>query len=122
MTTPALQPEFDFEHELPAGKEWFSVRWLARHWGVSERTITRLIEEGSLRKQIDLAPGESKHALIRVARAALVKFLNKRSNLDALAAARAELRKHPLNARSQRMAPRPAENIKPTDPARSSLL
>jgi hypothetical protein len=82
------QPEFDFEYELPAGKQWFSVSWLAKHWDVSERTVKRLVEDGTLRKTIDLAPGASKHALTRIARETLVKFLGDRSNLRHLDAMR----------------------------------
>lgn len=121
-------PEFDFEHELPAGKEFFSLRYLARMWGCSEKNVQRLIDDGSLRVAVDLAPAESKHALPRVHRKALVEFLNDRKNLDKFAALRLAHREEPrrslrrtLNARRQRKGARPDANncTSPADPGRS---
>ena len=93
MKPAAEQPEFDFEHELPAGKEWFGVRYLALTWGISDMTVKKLIEEGSLKVKTDLAPAASKHALDRVHRSSLVSFLNDRSNTAKWEALRAERRR-----------------------------
>lgn len=93
MRTVAEQPEFDFEHSLPAGKEYFGVRYLALMWGISEKTVKKLIEEGSLKTKADLAPLNSKHALDRVHRSSLVAFLNDRSNTAKWDALRAERRR-----------------------------
>lgn len=88
MPQLAEHPEFSFEDQLPAGKEYFSLRYLARMWGVSEKNVQRLIDDGSLRLAVDLAPMGSKHALPRVHRTALVAFLNDRKNLSKFEAMR----------------------------------
>jgi hypothetical protein len=80
-TTTNAQPEFDFEHRLPAGKEYFSVRYLARLWEVSERSVKRLVLEGSIKLASDIAPRTSKHSMWRMARVDVVSFLNDSANL-----------------------------------------
>ena len=75
--TPATpeEPEFDFQHHLPAGMESFNVRWLARWFGTSHQHWINLIECGAI-KAVDLrSPGTSK-SMLRVPRSALITYLN----------------------------------------------
>ena len=90
---PSLdQPEFDFEHSLPAGKEYFSLRYLARLWSCSEDNVQRLIDEGELQIAPDLAPMASKHALPRVHRWSVVALLERRNDHAFMSAHRAKKR------------------------------
>ena len=78
MSLTAQQPEFDFDHSLPAGKEWFSVRWLARHWGKSVQHIINLIDSGEIKESVDMRGKKAKRSDRIVVRAAVIDFLNKR--------------------------------------------
>lgn len=72
------QTEFDFEHSLPAGKEYFTLRYLARLWDCSEDTIQRLIDTGDLFLAADIAPKTSVKSMQRITRISIVTFLNSR--------------------------------------------
>jgi hypothetical protein len=76
---PTIQPEFDFDHELPAGKEWFSIRWLARHWGKSPRHISNLVESGEIAVATDMRGKGAKRSCMNIPRKAVVDFLNRRT-------------------------------------------
>lgn len=72
-------PEFDFENSLPAGREFFTVRFIALFLICSEDTVERLIQAGDLAISINIAPSTSTtKAMQRVTRKSLVDFLNKR--------------------------------------------
>ena len=69
------EPEFDFKHHLPAGMESFPVRWLARWFDTSTQHWINLVDSGALRA-VDLrSPGTSK-SMLRIPRAALISYLN----------------------------------------------
>jgi hypothetical protein len=69
----------DFDKTLPEGREYFSVRQLAKMWGIAERTVMRLIDDGSLEIAVNMAPAGSKHSLARIHRSSVVKFLQGRN-------------------------------------------
>lgn len=69
-------PEFDFQHHLPAGMESFNVRWLARWFGTSHQHWINLVERGALRATDLRSPGASK-AMMRIPRAELISYLNR---------------------------------------------
>ena len=79
--TPTYEePEFDFTHYLPAGREFFRIRELADMWRCSEPHIHRLIDNGALQVAVDLrSPGASK-AMQRITRTSVVAFLNSRKS------------------------------------------
>jgi hypothetical protein len=74
------QPEFDFEHSLPPGREFFTLRYLAKLWSCSEDSVQRLIDTGDLPVAVDLAPSSSVKAMQRVTRASVVALLNRRKS------------------------------------------
>lgn len=78
MTT-SVQPEFDFDHELPAGKEWFSIRWLARHWGKSVQHIINLVDSGEIKTAVDMRGKHAKRSDTNIPRKAVVDFLERRT-------------------------------------------
>jgi hypothetical protein len=73
------QAEFDFEHNLPAGMETFTVRFLAAWFGTSDQHWLNLIDSGDL-QAVDLARVPSR-SMMRVPRAALVAYLNGRKTV-----------------------------------------
>ena len=79
-TKPAAEKsESRFTHILPAGREFFRLREVAEMWSCHGTHVTRLIECGALAAAVDLRlPGTSK-AMVRIPRAALVEFLEKRA-------------------------------------------
>jgi hypothetical protein len=80
MSKTVDQPEFDFEHSLPAGREYFTLGYLARLWDCSEDNVQRLIDDGELEVAVDLAPKKSTHAMQRIFRASIVALLNRRKS------------------------------------------
>jgi hypothetical protein len=71
----APQAEFDFNHELPAGMETFSVRWLATWFGCTPQHWINLVEQGAL-AAIDLrSPGASK-SMLRITRSEVVRYIH----------------------------------------------
>lgn len=72
------QSGFDPEHTLPAGKEWFSIRWLARHWGRSRQHVVNLVESGEIKTSIDLRGKHAKRCDTNIHRSAVADFLNRR--------------------------------------------
>ena len=69
------QPEFDFQHHLPAGMESFTLTWLSVWFRTSIQHWINLIECGAI-KAVDLrSPGTSK-SMLRVPRSALITYLN----------------------------------------------
>jgi hypothetical protein len=72
------QPEFDFDHTLPAGKEWFSPRWLARHWGRSAQHVLNLIDTGAIKTGADMRGEKAKRSNINIPRWAVIDFLDRR--------------------------------------------
>jgi hypothetical protein len=78
MSTASEQPEFDFDNQLPAGKEWFSPRWLARHWGKSVQHVLNLIEEGEIKDVVDMRSKHARRTCANIPRQSVVDFLNRR--------------------------------------------
>ena len=76
---PKAQPEFDFQHHLPAGQESFTVRWLARFFSTSHRHWINLVDCGALKATNLSSPNASK-TMLRIPRAELISFLNRRTN------------------------------------------
>src|SRR5882724_804771 len=62
--TPPISNSPDFNKGLPEGCEWFSISFLARLWSCSKNTVQRLVDQGDLEVALDLAPRNSKHAMI----------------------------------------------------------
>ena len=81
MSKPSYEePEFDFEHGLPAGREFFRLSELAGLWRCHPTHVQRLIDSGELPVAVDLrSPGTSK-SMQRVTRASVVAFLNSRKS------------------------------------------
>ncbi len=76
----------DFEAELPPWN-FFPIAWCAKEWHCSPEHITRnLIETGELPVGIDLRGKGSSRMMIRIPRKSLVAFLNRRKDLEAVAA------------------------------------
>jgi hypothetical protein len=73
----------DFDRRLPTGKEWFSVRWLARHWGKSVQHVINLIESGEITESVDFRGKAATRADRQVHRAEVVAFLERRRLLSA---------------------------------------
>jgi hypothetical protein len=71
---------FDPESELPAGKAWFSPRWLARHWGRSIQHVLNLIESGEIRDNVDMRGEGSRRSNLNIPRQAVIDFLKRRKN------------------------------------------
>lgn len=80
-------PEFNFEHDLPAGVESFALHWLAKRWKCSVRHLFKLVESGEFKVAIDLRGLNSSKACIRLPRQSVVDFLNRRKDLIAVAEA-----------------------------------
>jgi len=80
MTTPPDHPEFDFEHRLPSGKEWFTVRWIARYLTVSINHVNNLVDSGAIKNTVDVRNLGATKALRRIHRTDFVDFLNRRNN------------------------------------------
>jgi hypothetical protein len=80
-------PEFDFEHDLPFGVESFAVHWLAARWKCSVNHVTNLVLAGEFGKDaaVDLRGAQSSKAMIRIRRAAVVEFLNRRKDIARVA-------------------------------------
>jgi hypothetical protein len=83
--TPA-QRDFDFENNLPTGVESFSLHWIARRFGGTVTHWFNRATKGAFGNGIvDLrTPGSSK-AMLRIPRRSLVKFLNSRRDIEAVA-------------------------------------
>jgi hypothetical protein len=79
------QPDFDFEHDLPAGVDSFSLHWLAKRWKCSVTHVIHLVEAGEFKVAVDLRNRNSSKACIRLPRAAVVAFLNERKDLAKIA-------------------------------------
>jgi len=74
------EPEFDFEHGLPPGREFFRLSELAGLWRCHPTHVQGLIDSGALAVAVDLrSPGTSK-AMQRVTRQSVVAFLNSRKS------------------------------------------
>ena len=71
------QPELDFEYGLPAGRESFSVGFLAKFFDMSLQHWINQIDCGALPACNLASPGTSK-SLYRVSRHALITYLRKR--------------------------------------------
>lgn len=75
-----VQPEFDFDAGLPAGRQSFGAWELAGYWAVSVQHVINLVEAGEFGDApVDLAtkPGKSR-ATRRIPRAAVLAFLHRR--------------------------------------------
>ena len=79
-TKPAAEKsESRFTHILPAGREFFRISEVAEIWSCHGTHVMRLIECGALAAAVDLRlPGTSK-AMVRIPRATLIEFLEKRA-------------------------------------------
>jgi len=83
----------DFDRQLPAGKEFFSIGDLAKLWSVSEKVVQSLVDDGSVVLAVDLAPTASKHKLTRIPRRAVVALLDARKDQEKLEALRSANRR-----------------------------
>ena len=71
--------ESRFTHILPSGREFFCLSEVAEMWSCHGIHVTRLIESGALAAAVDLRlPGTSK-AMLRIPRASLIGFMEKRA-------------------------------------------
>jgi hypothetical protein len=75
---PTAQPEFDFDHHLPAGMESFSTGFLASWFHTSAQHWINLIEEGHL-AAVDLRSPNASKSMLRVPRAVLIAYLNRKT-------------------------------------------
>jgi hypothetical protein len=75
----AKQQEFDidFHASLPP-QDFFPVWQLARIWKAHRQHVINLIESGELKVPVDLRNKASSRSMIRVPRASVVEFLNRR--------------------------------------------
>jgi len=80
MPTLVNQPEFDFDHKLPAGKEWFSVPFLARLWDCAPKHVHNLIDTGAIKLSVSLHTPAATKSMRRIHRTDLVVFLDERKN------------------------------------------
>lgn len=86
MSATAEEQELNFEHELPAGMNSFSLLWLANFWGCSLRHVFNLVESGAFGPgAVDLRNIKSSRSMIRLPRKTVVEFLNNRQKLEAIA-------------------------------------
>jgi hypothetical protein len=76
----AAQKDFDidFDAELPANRNFFPVWELAKSWHCSVQHIINLVESGELKVPVDLKGKSATKTMIRVPRASVVEFLNRR--------------------------------------------
>jgi hypothetical protein len=75
---PPDQPDFNFSHSRPEGKEWFSIRWLARHWGKSLQHVTNLVDSGEIRTAVDMRGKGARRSDTNIPRVAVLAFLHNR--------------------------------------------
>jgi hypothetical protein len=75
---PTAQQEFDFDHELPAGLRFFSLKRLAWVWSCTPPHVQALVDSGALRTVVDLRSEGSTKAMLRVPREAVTAFLDAR--------------------------------------------
>ncbi len=83
MPAANQQPELDFESGLPAGREWFQVWWLARHWHCTTQHVINLVDEGAFTvggiAPIDIARKHEKtRSTTRIPRGAVIAFQKSR--------------------------------------------
>lgn len=80
---PTIQPELEFDLNLPSGMESFTVRFLSLWFHTCPQHWFNLIESGAL-KAVDLrSPGASK-SMLRIPRAELIAFLRTADAADTL--------------------------------------
>ncbi len=83
MPRDAEQPEFEFESHLPAGQQWFTLHWLAAHWGLTTQHLINLCDEGAFNVG-NIAPvnhalhPDKTRATTRIPRGSVVAYLNAR--------------------------------------------
>lgn len=75
------QGEFDFDNELPPGREFFPVRELAALWRCTIKHVHNLIDSGELETTVNLKHPNAKKSMRRVPRKSVVDFLNRRKGL-----------------------------------------
>jgi hypothetical protein len=71
---------FDPARSLPEGKEWFSPRWLARHWGRSIQHVLNLIDQGEIKDSVDMRGHGSRRSNLNIPRVAVIDFQKRRKN------------------------------------------
>ena|ERR1017187_3299066 len=79
-----IKLDIDFNVELPPW-DFFPVFCLAEKWHVTTQHVINLIESGELEVGVDLRNKASSRAVIRVPRKSVVRFLNARKDLQAVA-------------------------------------
>lgn len=86
MIAMARQSEFDidFNAALPP-QEFFPAWQLARSWHCHVSHVINLIQSGELPVGVDLRNKASSKTMIRVPRASVALFLNRRKDLEAIA-------------------------------------
>jgi hypothetical protein len=80
MTRRSHQEEFDldFDAELPPKMEFFPVWFLGKLWHCSAQHVINLVDSGELKVPVDLKGKAASKTMIRVPRASVVEFLNRR--------------------------------------------
>lgn len=78
MRALEAQLEFDYDCTLPMGKEWFSPRWLAKHWGRSVRHVLNLIDQGEIKEDVDLRSKGARRSCTNIPRQAILDFYDRR--------------------------------------------
>ena len=76
---PAGKTESRFAHSLPAGRDFFRLREVSEMWRCHEVHVMRLIESGAIAIAADLRLKGTSKAMVRIPRAALLDFLDKRA-------------------------------------------
>lgn len=86
MSDSLRESEIDFGQELPR-QDFFPTWQLARLWHCTAQHVVNLVESGELLIALDLRGKASSKSMIRVPRKAVVRFLNARKDLAAIAEA-----------------------------------
>lgn len=69
---------FNIDAVLPADREFFTVRYLAKLWSSSVQHVNNLVESGELETVIDLKGAKATKSMIRIPRSSVIKFIGKR--------------------------------------------
>lgn len=78
MSATASTIESDFQPELPAGMETFTIEWLSGHFKTSRHHWLNLIDAGALYATNLKTPAATK-SMFRIPRASLIKYLKSKT-------------------------------------------
>ncbi len=84
---PSDQTESDLylRQDLPPEMKNFPLWWLAKFWHTTTQHLSNLIESGALQCPFDIRNNGSSRAAIRVPRPFVLKFIQERKDLQAVA-------------------------------------